>query len=189
MRPRPVWQDVAGVLVELSRSRNAREEAVPIMVVTPVDAEGAAVRALRGVGLRVTRPRRAVLSWLATHPHSTVDGIAAGVRERLGSVSTQAVYDVLAACAHTGLVRRIELAGHPAQFELRVGDNHHHLVCRHCGRTEDVDCAVGERPCLTPSDEHGFIVDEAEVVFWGNCPACTAAGFPSDTRDQEKEAR
>lgn len=131
-----------------------------------------ATTTLRAAGLRVTAPRRAVLTWLATHPHSTVDEIGTGVRSVLGSVSTQAVYDVLGACAEAGLIRRIELPGHPARFERRAGDNHHHVVCRRCGRTEDVDCVVGAAPCLAPSDAHGFLVDEAEVVFWGVCPGC-----------------
>ncbi|MEV6643851.1 Fur family transcriptional regulator [Amycolatopsis sp. NPDC051371] len=133
-----------------------------------------ATTTLRAAGLRVTAPRRAVLTWLGGHPHSTVDEIGAGVRSVLGSVSTQAVYDVLGACAAAGLIRRIELPGHPARFERRAGDNHHHVVCRRCGRTEDVDCVVGAAPCLTPDDAHGFLVDEAEVVFWGVCPACRA---------------
>ena len=131
-----------------------------------------AVAALRGAGLRVTAPRRAVLAWLAEHPHSTADAVGTGVRAELGTISTQAVYDVLAACVDAGFVRRIEPAGHPARFERRVADNHHHLVCRQCGTTRDVDCAVGAAPCLTPSDDHGFAVDEAEVVFWGLCPNC-----------------
>ncbi|MPZ64605.1 MAG: transcriptional repressor [Pseudonocardiaceae bacterium] len=127
---------------------------------------------LRDAGLRVTAPRVAVLQWLAEHPHSTADQVGLGVRQRIGSVSTQAVYDVLSACTGIGLVRRIEPAGHPARFERRTGDNHHHLVCRSCGRTEDVDCVVGARPCLKPNDARGFAVDEAELVFWGLCPAC-----------------
>jgi Fur family transcriptional regulator, stress-responsive regulator len=130
---------------------------------------------LRGAGLRITAPRVAVLSWLAQHPHATADAVSAGVREELGSVSVQAVYDVLKAGAQAGLVRRIEPAGHPARFETRAGDNHHHLVCRNCGRTEDVDCAVGSVPCLTPSSSSGYTVDEAEVVFWGLCPDCLVA--------------
>lgn len=129
-------------------------------------------RSLRAAGLRVTAPRSDVLVWLSEHPHATAEQIGTGVRRQFGSVSTQAVYDVLAACADAGLVRRIEPAGHPARYERRVGDNHHHLVCRDCGYTADVDCAVGARPCLTPSDDHGFDVDEAEVVFWGRCPHC-----------------
>ncbi|WP_033441997.1 Fur family transcriptional regulator [Saccharothrix sp. NRRL B-16314] len=127
---------------------------------------------LKDVGLRVTAPRIAVLDWLAEHPHATADSVAEGVRARLGSVSTQAVYDVLNACARTGLLRRIEPAGHPARYETRTGDNHHHLVCRVCGRTEDVDCVHGAAPCLEPSAAAGFAVDEAEVLFWGRCPDC-----------------
>lgn len=127
---------------------------------------------LRAAGLRVTpAPRRIVLQWLAEHPHATAEQIRWGVAQRLGSVSTQTVYDVLAACASAGLVRRIP-AGHPVRFERRTGDNHHHLVCRSCG-VPSVDCAVGARPCLTPGDDRGFAVDEAEVVFWGQCPSCT----------------
>ncbi|WP_328605041.1 transcriptional repressor [Amycolatopsis sp. NBC_00345] len=128
---------------------------------------------LRSAGLRVTGPRVAVLEWLAQHPHTTADEVAVGVRGVLGSVSTQAVYDVLAACAGAELVRRIEPAGHPARFETRTGDNHHHLVCRACGRTEDVDCVHGSAPCLEPSATAGFVIDEAEVVFWGLCPDCS----------------
>ena len=127
---------------------------------------------LRAAGLRVTAPRLAVLSWLAEHPHDTADAIAAGVRDDLGSVSTQAVYDVLNACTRAGLLRRVEPAGQPARFETRVGDRHHHLLCRGCGRTEDVDCAVGVTACLDPSRSSGFAVDDAEVVFWGVCPDC-----------------
>jgi len=140
----------------------------------PADTSHAdpAVDALRGAGLRVTAPRRAVLTWLTEHPHSTADAVGAAVRAQLGTVSTQAVYDVLAACVDAGLVRRIEPAGHPARFERRVADNHHHVVCRRCGATQDVDCAVGPAPCLAPSQAHGFAVDEAEVVFWGFCPSC-----------------
>ncbi|MGH3623053.1 MAG: Fur family transcriptional regulator [Sciscionella sp.] len=138
---------------------------------------------LRAAGLRVTAPRVAVLRWLAEHPHTTAEQVSVGVRGVLGSVSTQAVYDVLSACATVELVRRIEPAGHPARFETRTGDNHHHRVCRRCGRTEDVDCAVGAAPCLTPSDEAGFTVDEAEVVFWGLCPDClTAEGSAVSTQ-------
>ncbi|WP_433267387.1 Fur family transcriptional regulator [Actinosynnema sp. CS-041913] len=127
---------------------------------------------LKDAGLRVTAPRLAVLEWLAEHPHATADQVADGVRARLGTVSTQAVYDVLNACSRTGLLRRMEPAGHPARYETRTGDNHHHLVCRQCGRTEDVDCVHGAAPCLEPSDTAGFAVDEAEVLFWGLCPDC-----------------
>ena len=121
----------------------------------------------------MTRPRLAVLEVLeSSHGHLDVDQIAARVRQRLDTVSTQAVYDVLSALSRAGLARRIEPAGSPARFEARVGDNHHHIVCRSCGTIEDVDCAVGERPCLDPGTGHGFEVDEAEVTFWGLCPAC-----------------
>ena len=129
---------------------------------------------LRNVGLRVTGPRKAVLEWLTDHPHATADQIGKGVAERIGSVSTQAVYDVLLACAGAGLVRWIEPAGHPARYERRAGDNHHHLVCRACGRIDDVDCAVGAAPCLAPSEQHGYRLEEAEVVFWGLCRECSA---------------
>ncbi|PZS18588.1 MAG: transcriptional repressor [Pseudonocardiales bacterium] len=128
--------------------------------------------ALREAGLRVTRPRTAVLDVLVEHPHATADLVSQQVTARLGKVSKQAVYDVLAACVDAGLVRQIEPAGLPALFETRTGDNHHHLVCRACGRTTDLDCATGARPCLTPSDDAGYTVDEAEVVFWGLCPNC-----------------
>ncbi|MGI8678514.1 MAG: Fur family transcriptional regulator [Jatrophihabitans sp.] len=128
--------------------------------------------ALRGAGLRVTRPRVAVLGVLAEHPHVTANQVAQQVRTTLGTVSKQAVYDVLAACVDAGLARRIEPAGLPALFESRTGDNHHHLVCRACGRTTDVDCATGDQPCLTPSDDAGYALDEAELVFWGVCPDC-----------------
>ena len=129
---------------------------------------------LREAHLRVTRPRVAVLDLLERHPHADADTIARAAREGLGKVSTQAIYDVLAALTEAGLVRRIEPAGSPARYELRVGDNHHHLVCRTCGAIVDVDCAVGERPCLHASDDHGYDIDEAEVIYWGTCPACKA---------------
>jgi Fur family ferric uptake transcriptional regulator len=129
-------------------------------------------RQLRDAGLRITAPRLAVLEALAENPHATADAVAQIVRAKLGRVSTQAVYDVLAACVEAGLVRRIEPAGSAARFETRTGDNHHHLVCRSCGRTADVDCVVGSCPCLTPIDDAGYLLDEAEVVFWGICPTC-----------------
>lgn len=134
---------------------------------------------LRAVGLRVTAPRVAVLDAVAAQPHSDADRVAATVRERIGSVSTQAVYDVLRACVNSGLLRRIEPAGSAALYEARIGDNHHHLVCRKCGTVVDVDCAVGSAPCLDPSDAHGFTVDEAEVVYWGLCPDCRAGSVPT----------
>jgi len=128
---------------------------------------------LRSRGLRVTRPRLAVLEVLTvSRGHLDVDEIAERVRQRLESVSTQAVYDVLSALSRAGLARRIEPAGSPALFEGRVGDNHHHIVCRGCGVIADVDCAMGEAPCLDPSERHGFEVDEAEVTYWGLCPDC-----------------
>lgn len=127
---------------------------------------------LRSSGLRVTRPRVAVLDVLAQGGHLEVEEITRQVRARLDSVSTQAVYDVLGALSRAGLARRIEPAGSPALFEARVGDNHHHIICRGCGSIEDVDCAVGERPCLNPGVIHGFEVGEAEVTFWGLCPSC-----------------
>ncbi|MGW4094167.1 Fur family transcriptional regulator [Nocardia sp. NPDC004750] len=127
---------------------------------------------LRAAGLRVTAPRLAVLDAVTARPHSDADAVAATVRQTLGSVSTQAVYDVLHACVRAGILRRIEPAGSSALYETRIGDNHHHLVCRSCGAVVDVDCAVGRAPCLDPSDAHGFVIDEAEVVFWGLCPSC-----------------
>jgi Fe2+ or Zn2+ uptake regulation protein len=131
---------------------------------------------LRGAGLRVTRPRLAVLRALAETPHSEAQQLASAVRADIGGVSVQAVYDVLHALASAGIVRRVEPAGSPALFELRVGDNHHHIVCRVCGRTTDIDCAIGSAPCLDPSQTHGFLVDEAEVTFWGVCPTCQSDG-------------
>ncbi|HEY2224069.1 Fur family transcriptional regulator [Actinomycetospora sp.] len=130
-------------------------------------------RIVRGAGLRVTRPRLAVLSAVHDHPHLDTDAIIGLVRSDLGAVSHQAVYDVLRALTSAGLLRRIEPTGSPARYEARVGDNHHHVVCRACGAIADVDCVVGIAPCLAASDDHGFVVDEAEVVFWGRCPGCT----------------
>jgi len=127
---------------------------------------------LRAAHLRVTRPRLAVLAEVEQHPHADVDTIVTAARARLGSVSTQAVYDVLRSLASAGLVRRIEPAGSPARFESRVGDNHHHVVCRACGAVADVDCATGAAPCLDASNDAGFVIDEAEVTYWGLCPAC-----------------
>jgi Fur family ferric uptake transcriptional regulator len=129
---------------------------------------------LREASLRVTRPRAAVLEAVRAHPHADADTIIGVVRDELGGVSKQAVYDVLAALTDARLLRRIEPSGSPARYEARVGDNHHHVVCRSCGNIADVDCTVGEAPCLTAADNHGFAIDEAEVTFWGTCPACTA---------------
>jgi Fur family ferric uptake transcriptional regulator len=139
-------------------------------------------QSLREHGLRVTRQRVAVLAALTEAPHSDVDSLVRAVRDELGAVSVQAVYDVLRALAAAGLVRRVEPAGSPALFEVRVGDNHHHVVCRQCGATEDIDCAVGSAPCLDPTQSHGFVVDEAEVTFWGLCPWCRDDGAGDPTR-------
>jgi Fur family ferric uptake transcriptional regulator len=133
-------------------------------------------RMLRDASLRVTRPRVAVLAAVYDEPHADTLSIAGAVRERLGDVSQQAVYDVLAALTDAGLVRRIHPPGSVARYESRVGDNHHHIVCRTCGVIADVDCAVGEAPCLTASDNHGFAIDEAEVIYWGLCLDCSGKG-------------
>jgi Fe2+ or Zn2+ uptake regulation protein len=130
---------------------------------------------LRGAALRVTRPRVAVLTAVHGHPHVDTDSIVGIVRGHLGGVSTQAVYDVLRALTVAGLVRRIEPAGSVARYESRVGDNHHHVVCRSCGDIADVDCDVGDMPCLTASGDHGYAIDEAEVVYWGLCPICSTS--------------
>jgi Fe2+ or Zn2+ uptake regulation protein len=137
---------------------------------TPTTAEE-----LRGAGLRVTAARVALLETVRAGDHLGVEAIASGVRARIGHVSLQAVYDALHALTAAGLVRRIEPAGSPARFEGRVRDNHHHAVCRSCGAVADIDCAVGEAPCLTASDDHGFSIDEAQVIFWGLCPNCSTA--------------
>jgi Fur family ferric uptake transcriptional regulator len=129
---------------------------------------------LRAAALRVTRPRVAVLDAVHAHPHADTDSVIRAARLDLPDVSHQAVYDVLRALTDAGLVRRIQPAGSVARYEARVGDNHHHVVCRSCGAIADVDCAVGEAPCLTAPDDHGFSVDEAEVVYWGLCPSCSA---------------
>ncbi len=127
---------------------------------------------LRGASLRVTRPRLTVLAAVHQHPHADTDSIIGAVREELPDVSRQAVYDVLHALTAAALVRRIQPSGSVARYESRVGDNHHHVVCRSCGAIADVDCAVGEAPCLTASNDQGFVIDEAEVTYWGVCPAC-----------------
>jgi Fe2+ or Zn2+ uptake regulation protein len=130
---------------------------------------------LRGAGLRVTAARVALLEIIRGGDHLGIEAIASGVRDRIGHVSLQAVYEALHALTAAGLVRRIEPAGSPPRFEGRVGDNHHHIVCRSCGVVADVDCAVGEAPCLTASDDHGFAIDEAEVIYRGLCPNCSTA--------------
>ena len=137
---------------------------------------------LRGVALRVTRPRLAVLDAVHAYPHADTDTIIGVVREVLPDVSHQAVYDSLHTLTGAGLVRRIQPRGTVARYESRVGDNHHHVVCRSCGRIADVDCATGHAPCLTASDDHGFAIDEAEVIYWGTCPECAAADRPSNPR-------
>ena len=135
---------------------------------------------LRGVSLRVTRPRVAVLAAVHAHPHADTDSLIDAVRRDSGDVSHQAVYDVLRALTDARLVRRIQPTGSVARYEARVGDNHHHLVCRDCGSIADVDCAVGDSPCLTASDDAGYQIEEAEVVYWGRCPECA----PSSDRNR-----
>jgi len=154
---------------------DSRKRVQTALVLTAADAEAM----LRGASLRVTRPRVTVLTTVHEHSHSDTDSIVRTVREAIGEVSTQAVYDVLRALTVAGLLRRIEPAGSVARYEARVGDNHHHVICRACGAIADVDCAVGLTPCLTASEDHGYVVDEAEVVFWGRCPACVPVHRPS----------
>lgn len=136
---------------------------------------------LRDASLRVTRPRLAVLGAVNDQPHAAAGAIVEAVRTELPQVSTQAVYDCLAALSRAGLLRRFEPAGSPARYEARVGDNHHHLICRNCNTIVDVDCAVGPAPCLHAEDDHGFAIDEAEVIYWGICPDCTAAAPENET--------
>jgi Fur family ferric uptake transcriptional regulator len=141
-----------------------------------VDSEGAVQ--LRGRGLRVTAQRLAVLRAVPEGQHVTADAVAQSARAEVGAISLQAVYDALNALVEAGLVRRIQPAGSPALFEPRVGDNHHHVVCRTCGQVRDVDCHDGAAPCLTPGDDRGFLIEEAEVVYWGRCPHCQADPRP-----------
>ncbi|GAA1792109.1 Fur family transcriptional regulator [Actinomadura chokoriensis] len=136
---------------------------------------------LRGAHLRVTRPRLAVLRAVHGHPHADTDSLIGAVREELPAVSHQAVYDSLRVLTTAGLVRRIQPSGSVARYESRTGDNHHHVVCRSCGAIADVDCAVGEAPCLTASDDRGFSIEEAEVVYWGLCPACPPESTPASS--------
>ncbi len=138
-------------------------------MVTPPDAE----QMLRDAALRVTRPRLAVLAAVHAAPHADTDSIIRSVRAELAEVSHQAVYDVLRALTSASLLRRIQPAGSVARYEARVGDNHHHLVCRECAGITDIDCAVGAAPCLDAGDHEGFVIDEAEVTYWGVCPACS----------------
>jgi Fur family ferric uptake transcriptional regulator len=140
---------------------------------------------LRRAGLRVTATRLAVLAEVEAGKHDTVEQITTAARGRIGAISMQAVYDVLAVLTDAGLMRRIEPAGSPTRYETRVGDNHHHAVCRGCGAIVDVDCAVGEPPCLSPAEAGGFVIDEAEVTFWGICPRCQT----TPKSDQKERAR
>jgi Fur family transcriptional regulator, stress-responsive regulator len=137
-------------------------------------------RALRSAALRVTRPRLAVLSAVREHPHADTESIIGVVRADLGEVSHQAVYDVLRALTAASLVRRLQPSGSVARYEARVGDNHHHVVCRSCGAIADVDCATGSAPCLTAADDSGYEIEEAEVIYWGQCPACATATTPTN---------
>jgi len=141
---------------------------------------------LRRHGMQVTAQRLAVLRAVSDRPHSPADGIHRLVRAEIGAVSRQAVYDALAAFTDKGLLRRIQPAGSPARYESRVGDNHHHLICRSCSRMSDVDCAVGDTPCLTAADDAGYEIDEAEVVYWGRCPECVEATSVSPASHQEE---
>jgi len=138
---------------------------------------------LRRHGLQVTAQRLAVLGALVDRPHSTADDIYQIVRADIGAISRQAVYDAFAVLTDKGLLRRIQPAGSPARYENRVGDNHHHLICRTCSRMLDVDCAVGYTPCLTASDDRGYEIDEAEVIYWGRCPECLSASSGNDPKE------
>ena len=144
---------------------------------------------LREHDVQVTAQRLAVLRAVARRPHCSAEEVASAVRAEIGTISRQAVYDALGTLAESGVIRRIQPAGSPARYEDRVGDNHHHLICRTCGRMVDVDCAVGDTPCLTAADDAGYEVDEAEVIYWGRCPECVAAtshlnDIPREERDQ-----
>jgi Fe2+ or Zn2+ uptake regulation protein len=152
------------------------------------EARGELAGRLRAAGLRATAARVSILAALAARPHAGTEAVIGDVRRELGTVSPQAVYHALGSLAAAGLVRRIEPAGSPALYERRVGDNHHHVVCRGCGAVADVDCAVGRRPCLTPSDAHGYVLDEAEVTFWGLCPDCQRATAGPVVRGRRRSA-
>lgn len=146
-------------------------------------------RILRSAELRVTRPRIAVLNAVHEQPHADTNSIIDAVRLQLGEVSHQAVYDVLQALTSAGLLRRIQPSGSVARYEARVADNHHHIVCRSCGAVADVDCALGDVPCLTPSQHHGYMIDEAEVIYWGLCPSCSAAPAAAPAGAPDLQAR
>ena len=137
---------------------------------------------LRQQGFKVTAQRLAVLRAVSSTPHLTADDVYEAVSADIGTISQRAVYDAVGMLVDVGLLRRIQPAGSPARYEARVGDNHHHLICRTCGRTVDVDCAVGAVPCLTAADDAGYVIDEAEVIYWGRCPGCREAGPGSTTR-------
>lgn len=139
---------------------------------------------LRQRGIQVTAQRLAVLRTVTAQPHVTADGVAESVRAEIGAISLQSVYDALSVLVDQKLIRRIQPAGSPARFETRVGDNHHHLICRICGRVVDVDCAVGKAPCLTAKDDQGYEIDEAEVAYWGRCPKCVKKSLPSSVGSQ-----
>ena len=143
---------------------------------------------LRSNGLQVTAQRLAILGVISARPHVTADEIIDDVRAEIGSISRQAVYDTLGAFSEKNLIRRIQPAGSPARYENRVGDNHHHLICRSCGIMFDIDCAVGDTPCLTADDDHGFEIDEAEVIYWGRCPACRTEAESPETEASTKAA-
>jgi Fur family transcriptional regulator, stress-responsive regulator len=154
-------------------------------VPTTADYEGM----LRGAALRVTRPRVAVLNAVHDHPHADTDSIIGVVREDLGKVSHQAIYDVLGALNSAGLVRRFQPMGSVARYEARIGDNHHHVVCQSCGAIADVDCAVGYTPCLTAADDSHYEIGEAEVIYWGRCPECVAATVQQDKSARQEKTR
>jgi Fur family ferric uptake transcriptional regulator len=137
-------------------------------------------------GLRVTAQRLAVLRAVSEQPHVTADAVAESVRSEIGAISVQAVYDALTVLTENGLLRRIQPAGSPARYEDRVADNHHHLICRSCGRMVDVDCAIGVAPCLTAGDELGYEIDEAEVIYWGRCPQCVATEPTSTSKGEQR---
>jgi Fe2+ or Zn2+ uptake regulation protein len=149
----------------------------------PLDASADKTALLRRHGVQVSAQRLAVLRAVSERPHSTADDIDKLVRAEIGSISRQAVYDALGTLTDKGLLRRIQPARSPARYEDRVGDNHHHLICRSCGQVVDVDCAVGSKPCLTAADDAGYEIDEAEVIYWGRCPECVAAGRAEATAD------
>lgn len=164
--------DTPGTTSQRNLTRSRKGGKVEVMADTDF------AQLLRQADLRVTRPRLAVLRAVRSHPHADTGSVLAAVRVEEPAVSHQAVYDVLGALSDAGIVRRIQPAGSVARYELRVGDNHHHVVCRSCGAVADVDCAVGHTPCLTASSSHGFAIDEAEVTYWGVCPACATTPAP-----------